>query len=80
VCLQLICIAMIDSILGFFLPAAHAAIWTATSTTDILDDVYSDTGLILVLVIGTVVVAVVALMGLGYGIRHLKKWILGKKF
>jgi hypothetical protein len=40
----------------------------------------SDTGYMVGLVVAAVTIGVVALMGLGFGIRHLKKWITGKKF
>jgi hypothetical protein len=54
--------------------------WTIASTTATLTTAFSDTGVILSLVIGTVVVAIVALLGLGFGIRHTKKYITGRKF
>lgn len=54
--------------------------WTAASTTGILATAYSDTGTILVAVIGTIVAGIVALLGLGFGIRHLRKYITGRKF
>jgi len=54
--------------------------WPAASTTAILTTAYSDTGTILLLVLATIVTAVVALMGLGFGIRHLKRYVTGKKF
>jgi len=54
--------------------------WTIASTTDALSTAFTNTGTILTTVIGTVVVALVALLGLGFGIRHLRKYITGKKF
>jgi len=54
--------------------------WSIASTTATLTTAFSDTGTILVTVIATVVTAIVALMGLGFGIRHLRKYITGKKF
>jgi len=54
--------------------------WTAASTTGVLATMFTDTGTILVAVIGTVLAGAVALMGLGFGFRHLKKYIGGKKF
>jgi len=54
--------------------------WNIASTTDALNTAFSNTGTILLVVIGTVLVALVALMGLGFGIRHLRKYITGKKF
>lgn len=54
--------------------------WTIASTTAVLTSAFADTGTILTLVIGVVVVAIVALLGLGFGMRHLKKYITGRKF
>jgi len=54
--------------------------WNIASTTGVLTTAFSDTGTILTLVIGTVVVALIALLGLGFGVRHLKKYITGRKF
>lgn len=39
----------------------------------------ADTGYVLTIVIAATVSGLVALMGLGYGIRHVRK-ILGRKF
>jgi len=39
----------------------------------------SDTGYVLGIVIAATVAGIVALMGLGYGMRHIKR-ILGRKF
>jgi hypothetical protein len=54
--------------------------WTAASTTAILSTAFSDTGTILAAVIGTIVAAVVALLGLGFGIRYVRKHVTGHKF
>jgi len=54
--------------------------WPIASTTDILTQAYADGGVILGVVIGVIVTAVVALIGLGYGIRALKKHVTGRKF
>jgi len=54
--------------------------WTAASTTGLLTTAFADTGTILLAVLGVVVAAVIALMGLGFGIRHLKKHVTGRKF
>lgn len=51
----------------------------ASSTADITTAL-SNTGVLVALVLASVVVGVIALMGLGYAIRHIKKWILGRKF
>jgi len=54
--------------------------WDIASTTDALTTAFSNTGVILALVVGTVLVAIVALIGLGYGIRKLTKKITGGKW
>jgi len=54
--------------------------WTAASTTAVIATAFSDTGTILTATIATVVVGIVALLGLGFAIRHLKKYITGRKF
>jgi len=54
--------------------------WTTASTTGILTTAFSDTGTILALVLATIVAAVIALMGLGFGIRHVRKYVTGRKF
>jgi len=40
----------------------------------------SDTGYVLGLVIATVIAGLIALLGLGFGVRHLRKYITGRKF
>jgi len=54
--------------------------WLVASTTATISQMFTDTGTILLAVIGTVVTAIVALMGLGFAVRHLKKYITGRKF
>jgi len=54
--------------------------WTAASTTGVLATAFSDTGTILVAVIGVIVAALIGLLGLGFGLRHTKKHVTGKKF
>lgn len=41
---------------------------------------FTNTGTVLTAVIATVLVGLVALLGLGFGVRHLKKYITGRKF
>ena len=54
--------------------------WTVASTTDALSTAFTNTGTIISATFATVLVGLVALMGLGFGYRHLKKYITGKKF
>ena len=52
----------------------------ATSTVAALTTGYGDVGTILVYAIGAIVALTVALMGLGYGIRILRKHGTGRRF
>jgi len=54
--------------------------WPVASTTDAISTMFTNTGTILTATIGTILVAMVALMGLGFAVRHLRKYISGKKF
>jgi len=54
--------------------------WDITSTTGVITTMFSSTGTILTATISTVVVALVALLGLGFAVRHLRKYITGRKF
>lgn len=54
--------------------------WGVASTTDVLATAFSNTGTILVAIIGVVMVGLIALLGLGFGVRHLRKYITGRKF
>lgn len=54
--------------------------WSVASTTDALSTAFTNTGTILLAVIGTVLVGLIALLGLGFGVRHLRKYITGRKF
>lgn len=52
---------------------------TSTANT-ILASAFSDTGYLLGVILVAVVAGTIALMGLGYGIRHVRKWITGRRF
>jgi len=52
---------------------------TSTAATQ-LATMFTDTGTLVGIVIAAVVAGAIALMGLGFGFRHLKKYITGKKF
>lgn len=54
--------------------------WDISSTTDALATAFANTGTILTVVIAAILVGLVALMGLGFGVRHLRKYITGRKF
>jgi len=55
-------------------------LYATSSFAQTFNGAASDTGYIVGVVVSIVVIGVVALMGLGFGIRHIKKWITGKKF
>jgi len=54
--------------------------FATSSATTILTGAFADTSTLLVTILTAVVAGTIALMGLGYGIRHVKKWITGKRF
>jgi len=50
----------------------------ASSTADITTAL-SNSGTVVALVVGSILIGLVALMGLGYAVRHIKK-LIGRKF
>jgi len=54
--------------------------WDATSTVAALSSMFTDTGTILAAVIGVILAGLIALLGLGFGVRHVRKYITGRKF
>jgi len=54
--------------------------WPAASTTAVITSMFTDTGTILTATVATVVAALVALLGLGFAVRHVRKYITGRKF
>jgi len=50
------------------------------SSTELITSALGSTGTIIALTLASVVVGVIALMGLGYAIRHISKRLLGRKF
>jgi len=49
------------------------------STTALLAQFFTDNGTIIYYVFGVLLVALAALLGLGFAIRHVKRWITGRK-
>jgi hypothetical protein len=49
------------------------------STTSLLTTFFTDNGTIMLQVLTVCLATLAALLGLGFGIRHVKKWITGKK-
>ena len=54
--------------------------WSIASTTAVLTQAFTDTGTTLTASVAVVVTGLIALLGLGFGIRHLRKYITGRKF
>lgn len=54
--------------------------WSVASTTAALGQLFSDTGTVLTAVIAVILTGLIALLGLGFGVRHLRKYITGRKF
>ena len=54
--------------------------WSTASTTAVLTTTFSDVGTVIAFVIPAIIVVAVALLGLGYGYRLLKRHITGGKF
>ena len=54
--------------------------FTIASVTPLLTSSYADAGSIIFYAVGVVLAALVGLLGLGFGIRHLGKYITGRKF
>jgi len=55
------------------------AVYATSSFAATFNGAASDTGYVITVVVGAVVIGMIALMGLGYGIRHLRK-LTGRKF
>lgn len=49
------------------------------SSTALLGQFFADNGTILYYSFGVLLAALAALLGLGFAIRHVKRWITGKK-
>lgn len=54
--------------------------WDVASSTAALGTLFTDTGTILAVVVAAILTGLVALLGLGFGVRHLRKYITGRKF
>lgn len=52
----------------------------ATSTLAALGVAYADTGTEVTYIVGVILLGLVALLGLGFGVRHLRKYVTGRKF
>jgi O-antigen/teichoic acid export membrane protein len=52
---------------------------SSTTVVVLFGSLISDTGFLLGLVLGVVVSALIALMGVGFGIRYIKRWIFAGK-
>jgi len=54
--------------------------YTISSSTTDITTALTNTGSEVALVVASILIGVVALMGLGYAVRHISKRILGRKF
>ena len=54
--------------------------WDIGSTTTQIGTLFTQTGTILGYTIPVIISTALAMVGLGFGWRHLKKYVLGKKF
>jgi len=54
--------------------------WSVASTTAALSSMFTDTGTVLAAVIGVILAGLIALLGLGFGVRHVRRYITGRKF
>jgi len=53
--------------------------FTAASASGLFTSLTSNVGSLIYSTLAVVLVALAALLGLGFGIRHVKKWITGRK-
>lgn len=54
--------------------------YTIASSSADITTALTNTGTLIALTLAAVVVGVIALMGLGYAIRHISRRLLGRKF
>jgi len=54
--------------------------WTIASTTEQISTMFTDIGTVMGVVIGAVLAVAVALLGLGFGYRKVKRYVTGNKF
>jgi len=54
--------------------------YSVASSSATITQALTDTGTLVALVVASVVIGLIALMGLGFGVRHIRKYISGKKF
>jgi len=59
--------------------ADSAIMFPVASTTALNDSFFTDNGVLIYHVFVVLLAALAALLGLGFAIRHVKKWITGKK-
>lgn len=54
--------------------------FASSSAANLAASAFTDTGTMLSVILIAVVGGTIALMGLGFGIRHVSRWITGRKF
>jgi len=55
-------------------------VYASSSAVTSINGAFSDTGSLLVVILAGIVAGTVALMALGYAIRHIRHWITGRRF
>jgi len=54
--------------------------YSISDATTALATMFTNSGTVITASVATILVGLVALLGLGFGVRHLRKYITGKKF
>lgn len=54
--------------------------FSVADATSTLATLFTNTGQVLTYVIPITLLGLIALLGLGFGVRHLRKYITGRKF
>jgi len=54
--------------------------YATSSAIASLNSFFGDTGVLLTATIGVILAGLIALLGLGFGVRHVRKYITGRKF
>jgi len=55
-------------------------VYASTTAITTINSAFGDTGSLLVVILAGIVAGTVALMALGYAIRHIRHWITGRRF
>jgi len=61
------------------LPIKITRMFPVASSTALMATFFTDNGTLIYYTFGVLLTALAALLGLGFAIRHVKKWITGRK-